>query len=680
MTPPNDLVPREDIGRFSKFFGNKTLNLKLCVDRGFNVPAFVALPSSLSEALFKNESLRDMIGKKAARILRGKRYAVRSSALIEDSENSSFAGQFSTKIDLVENELEQAIKEVLDQADRFLKGDLDKFSIIIQEYIAPDISGVAFTRNPGGGREMILEYGYCPGEKIVSGQIKPTRTAFYWDGRPETELPAPLLRSGVVQKFKDIEKIFGAPQDIEWCIKDGAFYLLQTRNITTLSAAQYEQILFLEENLPQSKQYFFEKTEISEIAPRPAKATLGLLEAIYANDGPVDHVYKKFGVQYKPTDFLSIIGNELFVDREKEIHGILPSYSYLRNKERTPKLSSLYKLLPTIKNLFALNTIRTAQYERIFDELKNRLGAKLTEKTSVAAAVGKFLSDYELIFETNLLSGLSIKKAGRLLKNEPVGFSEILNSRRLFIDVEKFRVDPPKTLKGNSLELTDTTAFTSFGGTDNPTNDKVAAWWDNVQGYKKNIFRRAITEAIHYDRLREFGRWLTAARANVLRNALLGMATDKKFKDPSNIFFADLYDLLNNKAIEGSCIKNKEAHKRFDRFALPSSLSSSLIIKQSAIIGVSSGAGSGILQNKENIGAGKNYILYTEMLSPDLTEYFDKISGIISNNGGVLSHLAIMAREKNIPVVVGYSLNDGKFKLGDMVQIDGGSGSIKLIE
>jgi pyruvate,water dikinase len=64
------------------------------------------------------------------------------------------------------------------------------------------------------------------------------------------------------------------------------------------------------------------------------------------------------------------------------------------------------------------------------------------------------------------------------------------------------------------------------------------------------------------------------------------------------------------------------------------------------------------------------------MLSPDLTKYFDRISGIVSNNGGILSHLAIMAREKNIPVVVGYSITNGKFKLGDQIQIDGSSGKI----
>jgi len=67
------------------------------------------------------------------------------------------------------------------------------------------------------------------------------------------------------------------------------------------------------------------------------------------------------------------------------------------------------------------------------------------------------------------------------------------------------------------------------------------------------------------------------------------------------------------------------------------------------------------------------------MLSPNLTKYFDRISGIISNNRGLLSHLAIMAREKNIPAIVGFSIFDGEFKLGDYVRIDGSKDKILKI-
>ena len=100
-------------------------------------------------------------------------------------------------------------------------------------------------------------------------------------------------------------------------------------------------------------------------------------------------------------------------------------------------------------------------------------------------------------------------------------------------------------------------------------------------------------------------------------------------------------------------------------------------------MGVSAGLAKGILQKCEYLDSekeeSKKIILYTEILSPDLTKYFDKISGIVSENGGLLSHLAIVAREKSIPVIVGLPLSNSIFKLGDYVQIDGSNGKIKKI-
>ncbi len=99
---------------------------------------------------------------------------------------------------------------------------------------------------------------------------------------------------------------------------------------------------------------------------------------------------------------------------------------------------------------------------------------------------------------------------------------------------------------------------------------------------------------------------------------------------------------------------------------------------------VSAGVAQGILVNKEtierDIPKNQTIILQTEMLSPGLTKYFDKISGIVSNNGGLLSHLAIIAREKNIPVLVGFTLENSKIKIGDNIQLDASQAKISILE
>lgn len=678
----NNIIQPQEIDQNKKFLGNKTLNLKKCLDWGFNAPKFIAIPSYISSELYSSDVLKKEIAKEAIGVLQCKKYAVRSSALIEDGENKSFAGQFTTKLNLSSDELIGGIDEVLKQAYDFLHGELDKFSIIIQEYIVPDISGVTFTRNPNGCREMIIEYGFCEGEKIVSGEIKPEKVSFYWNEKG-IKLPKQFSTNQIVEKFKEIENKNKFPQDIEWCIKDDKFYLLQTRPITTISDKHYEQINFLEKHLLKIGKYFFEKTEISEIAPRPTEFTLNLLKLIYFQDGPIGEVYKKYGVNYNDTDFLLIMGNELFVDKEKEIQGLLPAYSYLQNKSFAPKFNNYSKIIPTIKNLFSLNKIKTSCYEQIFSNLKTKIKTP-NQEHDLQVILKNFLTDYELIFETNLLSGLAIKKLNSLLKNEVVKLPDILNESSLFIDLNKYKATLPQNLRGNSLEISDESSFSATKKTKSQSSDKVSQWWEKISDFKKKVLRDKIREAIIYNRLRELGRWLTIKNINAIRNFLLSYSKTQGFNDLQNIYFANINEILNDQTDEIVCKKRKNIYDQYGNYHLQNSITSSFIQKRTEILGVSAGLAQGILQKHEYLDSEKSddskIILYTEILSPNLTKYFDRISGIVSENGGLLSHLAIVARENNIPVIVGFSLSNSVLKLGDSVQIDGSNGKIEKIQ
>lgn len=679
----NNIYRLWEIGQYEGYFGNKTLNLKRCADFGFCVPDFVAIPSYVSEALFASEVLRMEISQKAADMLQGDTYAVRSSALIEDGNTRSFAGKFLTKTNLHFDELSEGIYDVLKQARSFFRGRLNNFSLIIQKYIAPDISGVAFTRNPNGGREMIIEYGFCEGDEIVGGKINPAKRSFYWDNQP-SGLPQPFLTVDLIDKLKDLEQKIGFPQDIEWCVKDDRFYLLQARPITTISKLQYEQIHFLESVLPRGERFLFEKTEVSEIAPRPSNSTFSLLKRIYSRGGPIDTVYRKYGISYDDTNFLKVIGNELFIDKEKEIHGLLPSYSYLRNARFFPRFSNLLKTVPTLKNLFFLNTIRTGNYERIFDELKSKIELSKQDIVGLRESMEKFLSDYESVFEINLLSGLSAKKLNFLLKNESVTFVEIMSEYANFVDLKKYFVKLPPDLTGNSLELSDESVFVGREDIQNKTSEKVLCWWRSTSEFKKNVMRNKIAEAIIYARMREFGRWLVMKNICKIKAVLLNIAKERGFETREDIFFAGFDDILCGRIDEVSCRKNRTAHKKYDSFCLPGILASSLVYDESKIQGVSSGLAEGVLQDRKFIdnekSKNKKFILCTDILSPDLTKYFGKISGILSNKGGLLSHLAIVAREMNIPVIVGFSMNGERLRFGDSVRIDGSSGKIEKLE
>jgi pyruvate,water dikinase len=73
-------------------------------------------------------------------------------------------------------------------------------------------------------------------------------------------------------------------------------------------------------------------------------------------------------------------------------------------------------------------------------------------------------------------------------------------------------------------------------------------------------------------------------------------------------------------------------------------------------------------------------ILVTSFLSPAQVAVFGKIKGLVTNGGGVMSHPAIVAREYGIPAVVGTGSATSILKDGTKIRLDGGSGSITILE
>ncbi len=683
----SQVISATDVDNYKNVVGSKTSNLKGLMDLGFTVPRFVAIPATITNHIFLDQDALSTITAEIIKALPANRYAVRSSALIEDGKTQSLAGQFLTKLNVTPENLPHNIHEVLEHAHTYLEGDLTAFSILIQEYITPDIAGVTFTRNPIGTREMVIEYGPFTGEQIVSGAVVPKKVFLNWNTSAK-ELPAmPTELQKAIEIFKTIERTYTWPQDIEWCIAGNTMYFLQTRSITTITQKQYSQILYLEKVLPTTPTYYYAKTEISEIAPRPTPITLDLLHRIYADDGPVDRVYSRLGIRYTSTNFLRIIGNELFVDKEKELIGLLPAYSYLGNKEYLPKIAKLSKLFISLKNIFKLRSIPTNVHQELFSYIKKAIETDAGDSVDVNMFLKHSLEDYRIIFQINLLSGSALKKAQLLLKKEPVQLNELITSSSVFFDINSYSIKSPADLVGNSLEISDETPASMNINVVHESDPRIVAWWEQLPSHKKTLYTKPLQEVIIYNRLREFGRWLTIKHINTLRKIILSQATTAGFTEPKNIYFSELDDILKNKITEAECVKNKHAYELYDEMELPSVLTPlPCTIDHTAsdiTTGVSPGVAHGIVLDRAALEAStvinESIILYTEILSPDLTKYFGRISGIVSKNGGMLSHLAIVAREQNLPVVVGFSLSD-TITLHENVQINGTSGEVKKYE
>lgn len=72
-------------------------------------------------------------------------------------------------------------------------------------------------------------------------------------------------------------------------------------------------------------------------------------------------------------------------------------------------------------------------------------------------------------------------------------------------------------------------------------------------------------------------------------------------------------------------------------------------------------------------------VLVTETTSPPWTPLFATAAAVVTDTGGILSHCAVVAREYGIPAVVGTKRSTAAITTGDLVEVDGDAGTIRII-
>lgn len=87
-----------------------------------------------------------------------------------------------------------------------------------------------------------------------------------------------------------------------------------------------------------------------------------------------------------------------------------------------------------------------------------------------------------------------------------------------------------------------------------------------------------------------------------------------------------------------------------------------------------------ITQNSTYHRINKNYVIVTQMSSPEMASYINEAKALITDEGGLLCHAAIFAREMNIPCIIGTKIATQVLKDGDLVEVDADKGIVKIIK
>ncbi len=97
-------------------------------------------------------------------------------------------------------------------------------------------------------------------------------------------------------------------------------------------------------------------------------------------------------------------------------------------------------------------------------------------------------------------------------------------------------------------------------------------------------------------------------------------------------------------------------------------------------IGKTSGRVRSIRDKKDMNAFQKGEIVVTYMTTLEFTPLFYKAAGIITDEGGLGCHAAIVAREFDIPCIVGTKIATKALKNGDLVELDANKGMARLLK
>ena len=251
------------------------MHLGTALRAGLDAPTGYALSFEWVEAVMRKDAtvLKHL---EAAFVQMQKPIAVRSSAIGEDSEAASFAGQHATILNVTTfSQLTAAITEVVQSAlslsaasyrEKLGVVGVPSMGIVLQELFNPESAGVMFTRNPlNGAEERVIEAAWGLGEVVVAGLVIPdyyrlspageilerrvgdkdiALRLLAEGGTEEIEVPtdkatAKILEDDDLQNLHQMalqcEAVYGKDLDMEWGMAAGRLVLLQCRAITTHS-------------------------------------------------------------------------------------------------------------------------------------------------------------------------------------------------------------------------------------------------------------------------------------------------------------------------------------------------------------------------------------------------------------------------------------------------------------
>jgi pyruvate,water dikinase len=661
---PHVLALHDERASDLQLSGAKAANLATALRAGLPVyPGFVVttLGTSSLQGPVPSGPLHD-----AWRVLSedGRRpLAVRSSSVVEDSTTSSMAGRFVSILDVSGwSRFVAAVDEVVASAASTEIADAP-MAVLVQPMGDARVGGVLFGLDPLTGDRRHLRASVTDGlpEEIVSGRVTGSQLVLTRRGRLRSVSgPVPVsLRSRHRRRLASLarrtERLFGGPQDLEWLIdRDGVVRLLQSRPITAAA-------------LPPQGSHPLGPGPVAETFPNalhplerdlwePA-LELGIREALRIS-GAVSR-------RALAERFVVDIGGRVAVDLEA-LGVVDPPSSLLRHLDPRPpyrhlraawRIGRLARALPGIVHDLVAEVDGHLGAVPSLDQLGDlQLLGVLDNASQTLAALHahEVLAGFFLDERTSSTTGAAVA-LGALSRGRADGWTdeEILERSPVVLALL-----PPEIAGDRRLPATPLPHRMPTGEGDDP------------MAVAREVLRMRVrwTHELMARTAEELG--ARAARRGLLREA-------HDVRDVSLAQLRELVVALDTGVVHPDADAEPPPLPASFRLAADGTIVPDLAVGDGPL-GVSPGRALGEVTHDPDDAAGR--VLVVPSLDPALAGVLSVVAALVSETGSPLSHLAILAREQRVPVVVGVAAGAAELLPGATVLVDGAAGTVEVQE
>lgn len=647
-------------------------------------------------------------------------YAVRSSALVEDSAEYSFAGMFESKLNVRNADLPQALAQVWlsglgKRVREYTKSsEWPEMAVLIQMMITARFSGVCFSRHPSPGTvrqngQYLIELVSGCGEQLVQGEVSPVRlTGSYGALAACSDYPwMPELLAAVSR----LEAAADGPVDVEFAVDAGEhLWLLQQRPVTKLYPS-----------LALSLQGY----------KKAYKRALCSLDIEFLIDGCARHLASYLEVPVDLTGWMVMLTNEKDGQQELWINQLADSavISYLaemfgsarshleRLKIRydhhhrrilnwrdtawadqslplTVRLQDLFEfIVPLNAHYYAPMLIIEALSVLLLDAMRRIDPEKADDDFFVLSASGISTLGSDFAAEITEIYG-SIKKAlGRMpeeLSGVPADLREKvkeLAEEYGFLNCHQ-PYEQPYSVE-YVFNLVRAVAPGAAAAEDTPP----MTTWEKYRSDPKwdGLYNSLVHWLQVRNRQMEYLYYAYAKAAPLLTavGEQLGLSLEE-------VWNSDRTTLLDSLA---GGAKRPDPCQR-DRLTLFHNGREVVLSDRLKVIYPDSGGAAGGLKGKTVFGSGElngtvkvaftpeelgaagsleGIIVVTGMTTPDFVPFLKQAAGLITDEGGILCHAAIIAREIRIPCLVGTGLATERLEDGRQIKLDLDRGELTLL-